>query len=285
LTIAQTPSGDLDEASRHALRTRDWLNHYWQQDRDHDMRREGPERLDIAAIPFFLVSQNCNDRAIGFMRQWKDWYAYEVGEHLFGLLQQRQAASGSDDAINSFLGGFTKEIGSIAAALSVLELTRPWQKKLICKLARACMRAEKLELGDHFHPRRNYRLPDGLRKASAVAASLRLGAQAAAIAKRVPHKRPNTWSFRDRFANHSVFPFLFHVAMTAALKDEEVREKHIVPTELVPICNGMNDKLSGEEFRKELKGKAGKALAFKPGRYWYQENDHLREQIRGRTIH
>ncbi len=94
LTIAHTLSGDLDEASRHALRTRDWLRHYRQQDHDDQIRREGPEHLDVAAIPFFLNAQGRNGDAVTSMWGWKDWYAYEVGEYLFGLLQQRQAASG-----------------------------------------------------------------------------------------------------------------------------------------------------------------------------------------------
>jgi hypothetical protein len=258
LTIAHTLSGDLDEASRHALRSGDWLNHYWQQERDDGIRREGPERLDIAAIPFFLIAQNRYDRANRFLRRWKDWYAYEVGEYLFGLLEQQHVASGSDLAIKGFLGAFTKEIGCIAAAVSFLELARSQQKKLIEKLARACREATKLETSDDFHRGQNFRLQDGLRKASAVAASLALHAEAAVVARRAPHKRPDTWSFRDHFADQYVFPFLFHVALTSALKDEEVREKHIVPTELVPICIGMKGDLSAAEFRKELKKRVEK---------------------------
>ena len=99
----------------------------------------------------------------------------------------------------------------------------------------------------------NYGLQDGLRKASAVAVSLRLRAEAAAIAMRAPHNRPDTWSFCEHFADRHVFPFLFHVALTAALKNAEVQEQHIIPTELVPICKGMKSELSGAEFRKELK--------------------------------
>ena len=176
------------------------------------------------------------------------------------MLQQRQATTGSDAEINGFLGVLTKEVGCITAALSFLELPRSPQKKLIGRLAHACVRAAKLDTSDDFHRRRNYRLQDGLRKASVVAASLGLAVEAAAIAKRAPHKRPDTWSFRDHFADQHVFPFLFHISLSAALKGEEVREKHIVPTELVPICNGMKADLSGVDFRKELKEKLEKWL-------------------------
>lgn len=253
LTIAHTLSGDLDEATRHAIRTDDWLGHHRQRDRDRDMVRAGPERLDIAAIPLFLIAQDRNRDAIGFMRGWKDWYAYEVGERLFGLLQQQQAASGSDTVIKGFLAVLTSDIGCIAAALSFLELPRASQKELIEKLARACKRATKLEMSDDIPRRQEYRLQDGLHKASAVASSLGLRAEALAIAKRAPHKRPDTWSFRDHFAEQYVFPFLLHIALTAGLEGEEVREKHILPTELVPISKGMKGDLSGAEFRKDLK--------------------------------
>lgn len=253
LTIAHTLSGDLDEASRYAIRTRDWLRHHRQQDRDNQIHREGPEHLDIAAIPFFLIVQGCNDEAIGFMSGWKDWYAYEVGELLFGLLEQRKSASGSDAAIKDFLSVFTKDIGCIAAALSFLELARPQQKKLIEKLARACRRAAKLETNDDFHRGQGYQMQDGLCKASAVAVSLRLHKEVVAIMRHVSHKRPDIWSFRDHFPDKCVFSFLFHVALNAALKGQEVREKHIIPTELVPLCKGMKGDLGGAEFRKELK--------------------------------
>jgi NACHT domain len=260
LTIAHTLSGDLDEASRHALRTRDWLRHYRQQYHDDQIRREGPEHLDVAAIPFFLNAQGRNGDAVRSMWGWKDWYAYEVGEYLFGLIQQRQATAGAAAAISSFLGVLTKEIGCLAAAVSFVELNRPQQKKLIKTLSRACRKATKLEMSDDFRRRENYRLQDGLRKASAVAVSLGIRADAAAIAKHDPHQRPNTWSFNDYFSDRYVFPFLFHVALTAALKGKDVQEKDIIPTELVPICKGMKAEISGTEFKKELTERLEKAL-------------------------
>lgn len=252
LTIAHALSGDSDEASRHAVCMNDWLYHYWQQDRDDRPPGEGPERLDIAALPFFLITQNRYQHAVGSMRRWKDWYAYEVGEHLFGLLQQRCTACGSVAEIDGFLDGLTNGIGAVAAALSFVEMG-PRQKELVEKLARACTKATKLETSEHFHRGRAYQLQDGLRKASAIALSLGLGTEAAAIALRAPHRRPAIWSFRDQFADQYVFPFLFDVALTAAIKGTEVRERNILPKELVPIARGMKGDVSGAELGKNLK--------------------------------
>ena len=151
LTIAHTLSGDLDEASRHALRTRDWLRHYRHQDRDHQIRGEGPERLDIAAIPLFLTAQDRNRDAIEFMRGWKDWYAYEVGEHLFALLQQRQVASGIGFRDQGLSRTSSRMISGALLRLSLPGADAPLAKKLIAKLARACRRATKLETSDDFH--------------------------------------------------------------------------------------------------------------------------------------
>jgi hypothetical protein len=259
LTIAHALSGNLDEASRHALRTRDWLRHYRQQDHDPQLQRQGPEHLDVAAIPLFLNAQRRNGDAVQSMWGWKEWFAYEVCEYLFSLLQQRQAITCSAAVVSSFLDVLTKEIGCITAAVSFLELKPPQQKKLIERLSRACRKAINLEMNDGIHQRESC-LQDGLRKASAVAASLRMNPEAAAIAKRAPYKRPDTWSFNDHFADRYVFPFLFHVALTSALKGREVREKDILPTELVPICKGMRADFTGEEFKKELKERLEKAL-------------------------
>ena len=58
LAIANTLSGDAHEAYRHAVSADEWIYHYRQQDREPGMNQTGPERLDIAAIPFCLITQN-----------------------------------------------------------------------------------------------------------------------------------------------------------------------------------------------------------------------------------
>ena len=254
LAIANVLSGDSDEAYRHAVSADEWIYHDRQRDHEHDFERIGPEQLDIAAIPFCLISQNRSKHALDFMRGWKDWYAYEVGEHLFGLLQQvRSGLPASGDVLDGFLDGLTDDIGCIAAALSFLELDDARRSELITKLSKACKKARKLETNSSFHRGRPYDLQEGLRKASAIAVSLGLGAEALAISLRAPHERPGIWSFRGHFSDSSVFPFLFRIALVSAVKGKEIHEKDILPKELTSICSGMKNTLSGAEFRKKLK--------------------------------
>ena len=254
LAIANTLSGDFDNAHRHAVSADEWIFHYRHQDREHGMDRAGPERLDIAAISFFLITQNRPQNAIGFMREWKHWYAYEVGEHLFGLLVQAQATKAQPACDTSaFLDGLTDDIGVIASALSFLELNNIQQSQLIKKLSNACKKEKKLEINDSFHREANYHLQDGLLKASVIAASLGLGIDALTICRHTQHERPGVWSFLDSFSNHYIFPFLAHAVLISAVKGNELRERDILPKELYEICSTMRNAGSGVEFRKKLK--------------------------------
>ncbi len=255
LAIASALSGDLDDAYRHAVSADEWILHYRQQDREHVMDRAGPERLDIAAIPLCLITQNRAKHAIGFMRGWKNWYAYEVGELLFGLLEQADpTTSQSGSAINKILANATDNIGVAASALSFLEIDDTQRSLLVKKLSKACNKRKKLEMNDSFHRESAYRLQDGLLKASVIAASLGLGTEALRICRRTPYERPRIWSYQDHFSGHKyVFPLLVHAALISAVKGLDLRERDILPKELYEICSGMKNAGSGIEFREKLK--------------------------------
>ena len=252
LAIAHTLSGEFDDAYRHADRVNEWIFNYRQKDREHVMERAGPERLDIAAIPFCLIAQNRAKNAIDFMRGLKDWYAYEVSEHLFALLKQAEPVMSGYD-MSAFLGRLSDDIGIIASALLVLELDDTQRSHLIKKLSRACKKKKNLEMNDSFQREANYRLQDGLLKASVIATSLGLGTDALTICRRTSHERPRIWSFQDHFSNQYIFPFLAHAALISAVKGNELRERDILPIELYEICSTMRNAGSGIEFRKKLK--------------------------------
>ncbi|GJH02547.1 hypothetical protein [Paraburkholderia terrae] len=252
LAIANTLVGDLDEASRHAIRTDDWLRHEWQQDESNGFRREGPRIIDHAAIPLYLIARGKHDEARRYMGSWKAPYAFEIGKYLFSLVRQRDVATGSNAMMRAFLSGLTKEAGCMAAALSFVELAPATRKELVAALARMCARA-KFDIKPEYGRDTGYRLDDGLRKASAIAASYGMRREAVAIARRATYKRPDLWSFRDHFGGSFVFPFLFDVSLTAALKGYDLREKDVVPAELMTFCRGMKSGLSGADFRGELK--------------------------------
>ena len=254
LAIASTLSGDLDDAYRHVVSANEWIFHYRQQDHDNSRERAGPERLDIAAIPFCLITHDRSENAIDFMRGWKDWYAYEVGEHLFSLLEQAEPAIYQTGCyISNYLDSMTDDIGVIASALSFLELVDTQRSQLIKKLAKACKKKKELLINDSFHRESKHHLQDGLLKASAIAASLGLGIDALTICRRTPHERPGIWSFRDHFSDQTVFPFLADAALISAIKGIELRERDILPKELYEISSGMRNPGSSVEFRKKLK--------------------------------
>jgi hypothetical protein len=254
LAIANTLSGEFDDANRHAVSAHEWIFHYRQHDSERGMRHAGPERLDISAIPFCLIAQNRATNAIGFMREWKDWYAYEVGERLFGLLEQaKPVISQSSCDIGGFLSLATDDVGVMASALSFLELDNTQRRQLIKKLSKACKKKRELETNDSFHREANYRLQDGLLKSSVVAASMGLNTEASTIPMCVPHDRPNLWAFTDHFSDRQVFPFLAHAALNVTVKGKELREQDILPKELHEISSAMANFGSGSEFREKLK--------------------------------
>lgn len=254
LAIANALTGDIDEAFRHAIRADEWIYHYRQEEPSQRVDKGSPERLDIAAIPFILIAQNRPKRAAQYMKGWLEWYSFEVGENLFGLLQQYKCSEyGTSCDLDSFLEILSNDIGSIAAALSFLELKDKRSKDLIGKLSRACKRRAKLKFRDNFSYVKETDLSEGLRKSSAIAMALELHSEALVISDRASPNRPGIWSMRDHFSGSYVFPYLYYAALKAAVKGQPVRDKDILPKELMQISSNIKNSLSGEEFRKEVK--------------------------------
>ena len=192
LAIADTLSGESEEASRHAHTANEWINHHRRSRCDDSPREVGPGHADIAAIPFFLMSQGRGTGAARYLGQWLDWYAFEVCELVFGYANLAQSICSE---LPRRFGGFVSAlsgIGALAAALSFLELSNAKRKDLAAKLANRCKRATKLYLSESYQRDRPYRLQDGLRKSAAIALSLGLPAEAMAISLRAPHERPRS---------------------------------------------------------------------------------------------
>ena len=253
LTIANTLAGESEEAYRHALADSEWIEHYMRTRRDNAPREPGPERADIAAIPFFLIYQGHGENAVAYLNRWLDWYAYEVCELVFGYSNLAQSIRAEPARrFGSFVDSLSS-IGAISAALSFQELPNAKRKALVAKLAHRCKGTTKLDLPDAYQRDRPYDLQDGLRKSAAVALSLSLPAEAISISLHAPHGRPSLWAFRDAYYNRDVFPFLFRVALRAATKNEPVHERDVLPRELFPICSRMDKHVIGKEFRDKAK--------------------------------
>jgi hypothetical protein len=261
LAVANVLSGDIDDAYRHERAAEEWIIHKLNKPGgEHDFDRVGPEPLDHAAVPFFLISQRQPARAIRYMGVWRDWYGFGLCEKCFGLIRLAERLSGAEELadLDGFLNALTTQIGCIAAALSFLELPNAKRSGLVTKLAKACVRATTLQLADRFSTHKPYELQDGLRKAAAIAVSLGLHKEATQISMRAPHGRPGVWSMQDRHSTGHVFPFLFQTALHAAAKGTAIHERDVLPTELATLCKGLSKSISGVDFQTKLKAKLDK---------------------------
>ena len=70
LAIANTLSGESEEVYRHAYRADDWIQHHRRTQRQDGSPEVGPGHADIAAIPFFLVSEGHGQAAALYLNRW-----------------------------------------------------------------------------------------------------------------------------------------------------------------------------------------------------------------------
>lgn len=264
LAIANALSGEAEEAYRHAYTASEWIEHHRRTRHNNAHPEPGPERIDIAAIPFFLISDGRGGEAVRYLDRWRDWYTYEVCEHIFSCASLAHSINAwPKHYIDHFIGGLSS-IGTLAATLSFRELTRAKRKDLAIALARRCRRATKLQLSDTYLRDHTIELQDGLRKSATIALSLGLSSEAMTISLRAPHKRPRLWAFRDAVYNRDVFHFLFRVALRSAAKNEPIHERDLLPQELVPICACIDKHLTGKEFAAKAKDRIEKYFNSKP---------------------
>ncbi len=264
LAIASVLAGDLSDAYRHAINANEWIGHHYRQSDDARRDRGGPEKLDLASIPLCLVAQNRGAEAARYLTRWKDWYAYEVSEHLFALLDQAQATQAiAPEQVNDFLAAI-EQPGLLAGALSFPELDAPTRRRLIVQLAKACGKKKSIETNGGFHRERDYILEDGFLKAGAIAISMGLHADARAITALVPHERPRLWSYADRYSTANLLPFVCFSALTAA-QGVALGARALLPAELTDLAARVPAGLAGAEFRKALKAEIEKQFDSEKG--------------------
>lgn len=258
LTIAHCLRGDTTEAYRHAVSADEWLRHYSRTRDDNRPDRAGPKQVDMAAIALLLVAEKRYADAQGFLDWWRDFYIYEVCEHLFPLIDLGVSLGSWPAARRSALLKELDSVGTLAGALSFQSPSRPIAQELCQRLAKRCKRATKLELRDRISRQRTHQLEDGLRKSAAVALSLGLKQEALGISLRAPHTPPGLWSFRDSFSSQDIFGMLFRVALVSAATGRPIHEKDLLPRELKPICARIKNSVTGAAFREQAKKQVAK---------------------------
>lgn len=257
LAIANALAGDSEEAHRHAFAAHEWIEHARRKNEDGP-REGGPERQDIAAILFFLITNGRVQNAAPYLSRWYDWYAFEVCEHIFDYSRYAQSIGAqSRQRFDNFINSLTA-LGHIAAALSFFNFSKAKARDLIYKLSRRCRAETKPRLSGAFTRDRTYDVEDGLRKSAALALALGLTNEALTISLRARHDRPGVWSFRDSFYSGDVFRFIYRTALVAAAKRTDIHEKDLLPKELVPICTQIGRRLTGKAFRDKAKDRLSK---------------------------
>lgn len=258
LAIANTLSGDHDEALRHILATEDWVRHYYKQDRNDRIHGEGPKPIDNASVPFYLLGQKRFEDAANTLDQWYDWYTYVICKHVFGFVYHPQSNI-EYPAVKGFLDVLSRKIGALTAALAYLDLKPLEQKALLSKIAKVASGTEKIEVPGHGS-RNTGEIFNGFRKVAAIALALQDRRSAKSVGKLLPTDRPGLWSFRDHHSDQYVFPFIFDAALNAAIHDAEVHEKDLMPSELREASSGIKNSLSGKNFRQELDKRLAKRV-------------------------
>ena len=256
LAIASVLAGDINDAYRHAVNADEWIRHYYRQKQENAWDHARPEKLDIGSIPLCLTAHGRPQDAAGYLKGWDDWYAYELSEPLFAMLDQGQAAQVvKKENFTALLASLKSLLGVLAGALSFLELDPTTCRRLIRELAAACRKGanKALATSGTFQRDREYLLEDGLLKAAAIAVSMKLHAEAMTIVSRRPHERPRVYAYMDRYSVHNASPFLTYAALRAAAQGTAIDEKALLPSELTALGERVLTGLSGAEFRKALK--------------------------------
>jgi len=266
LAIANVLSGDLGDAYRHAVSASEWIQHFYGRNEEYRRERGGPKRLDVASLPLCLVAQNRGRDAVRYMKGWKEWYAYEVAEDVFALLQQAEKIGTVPPAnIRRFLESLKTQRGLLAAALSFMELDNSDRRRLITRLAKACKQNKAIAASRDYHPEREYLAQDGLFKGAALALAMKMRAGALAILTAAPVERPRIWSFTDPFADRGVLPYVIWIALKAATERRPVTARELLPQDLTaaaslcaedsvkPFCKALKAEIERNfETQKEL---------------------------------
>ena len=253
LTIASVLSKDLNEASRHANGAVEWIAHFFDQDADYRREVGGPEPLDIGSIPLYLLAQNRPKDAVGYIKQWRNWYAYEIACEVFCLLEtSAEGRSIKERTLSGLLSAIQLCPGAAAAALSCLDLPRDTQKRLIVEVSRACTRKKGNDQSS-LTTQDGQKLQGGLLKIAAIALNMGLSVQAKGILKAVPLSRPHLYAFRDRPYEESAFLFVTQTVLRAISGGQSINEKMLLPLELAEIPAHLGSTKKGEDFANRLK--------------------------------
>jgi NACHT domain len=272
--IAHSLLAEFNEAMRSAIAASEWIFHFYRRQDPSNRRDESrPSQLDLAAVPLALILNNRVRGAISFLKEWKDWYAYELTDLIFRFLRQAQSADGSvGSTIKTFITSLKTEIGALTGALSFADLGAAQRRSLIIKLARACEKHNLVETSNSFQREHRNEIDDGLLKAAAIALSMNMLRPAKLIAKTVSDASPRLSEFAryySEYALHNVFSFVCRTVISAAGQNEILSERMILPRELIEVCSEIPAIVTGNDLRAAIKAELESR--------WQKETGNIKE--------
>lgn len=256
IAIANTLSGDFSNAYRHVSSADEWIRHFYEQSEEYRRDKGGPDSTDASAGPLYYIARDDTVEAMRLLSRWRqEWYKFKVAEQLFVLVRQGERM-GTIPAQNlqKFLKVISKgTVGGIAGALCTLELEDEQRRYLVKGLAFLLGTKEVIKAPRSYERDRDGDLHDGLLKSAGIAVSLGMHDLASKIISAVRADPPNIWSLTNRHSHEDGIFFAMQSAVSAAASRTPVRERDILPRELVDIGAKVSTDLSGADYRKALK--------------------------------
>lgn len=253
IAIANVLSNDLGEAQRHVVSAIDWINHAWRQKHDPQVKRSGPEILDLASVPFCRIAEGRPANAVKALRTLTDWAAFEVTNNVLSLLDQAvRAGVIAQTRISEFRSELKSEIGALASVLSFNEPRVPSSKELVRKLATAIKKKKQVKSKNQFDIGDNYGIYGGLERAAMVAILGGLHKEAENILSAVPEERPGYWNYVDQYPSGSSNSFVRRTVLTCVAAKRNLDDRDLLPKELVGIGKSIDPTVTGDAFRKAV---------------------------------
>lgn len=253
VAIASTLAGDLSDGVRHAMNADDWIEHFFKQGDEYRREVRGPEVLDLAALPFYLIAKGQERDAVRYLDRWRDWYSFQVTRQTLSLVSVAlRLGAIPAEHVDRFLDALSGRVGSLASSLAYLELDEQRRGRLIRRLANACAKHGAIEVPQSFEQERAHTLHEGLLKATGIALSMNRRADARRILAALPSARPRLWLLSERpLANDSLL-FVIRTALHCAAACIAVTDRLLLPQELAHLGERIAADNAGSAFRKAL---------------------------------
>lgn len=251
LAIAYVLTGDVADAHRHAQRVTEWRRHYFDQDRQSRTRDEGPTALDMASIPLCLLARGDGEAAAYELAGWRDWFGFEVAQHLFSLVRAAHARGLiSSDAVNLMLASKAASTGVLVAALAYADNDQSMRRELISNLAGKCIAADYGE--ENYRPQERG-IIRGMLRAATMAIVLGMSDAAGQIVTATPVAAASMYVFMHDYWTSDVYPFVAMQVLRCLTLGVVVEERHLLPRELSELAAGIPTELRGKDFLTALK--------------------------------